>query len=203
MRRHGREWIEKIGHREYVGGYWDLMGQRQFHFMLQQGLRPDSVFLDLGCGALRAGRYFIQYLESGHYLGLEKEELLIERGLTELGGCSKQFILEANDQFNFQKFPKRPDFVLAHSVFTHLTLDQMELCLKNLRAFIKPTGKLFATYFDGPYSKFNLHTSHDHYAFYYTFEEIEGLATKHSWRVSGLGKTYLNRGQKMLEFLPV
>ena len=82
----GRRGIRKLGHREYVGGLWDEMGQLQFDFLLAQGLMPSDVLLDIGCGSLRGGIHFIRYLEPGNYLGVEKEAELLRRGVeVELG----------------------------------------------------------------------------------------------------------------------
>ncbi|MGD0673589.1 MAG: hypothetical protein ABSB13_16080 [Candidatus Binatus sp.] len=51
----GRLGIWLAGHRGYVGGKWDALGQLQFEFMLKMGLKPGHVLLDTGCGALRGG----------------------------------------------------------------------------------------------------------------------------------------------------
>ena len=40
-------------YRDYVGGNWEMMGQRQFDFMIEHGLKPAHYLLDVGCGALR------------------------------------------------------------------------------------------------------------------------------------------------------
>jgi len=37
-------------HRSYVGGQWDVLGKLQFEFLLQRGLRPDDILLDIACG---------------------------------------------------------------------------------------------------------------------------------------------------------
>ena len=50
------ETLTKEGHREFVGGIWEVMGKLQFDFLVKQGLRPNHVFLDIACGSLRAGR---------------------------------------------------------------------------------------------------------------------------------------------------
>src|ERR1700680_1744351 len=77
----GRVGVAAMGHRAYVGGRWEELGRLQFEFMVSRGLRPEHVLLDIACGALRGGVHFIGYLDSGNYLGLEKEKTLIRRGL--------------------------------------------------------------------------------------------------------------------------
>jgi hypothetical protein len=42
--------IAMADHRSYVGGQWDVLGKLQFEFLLQRGLRPDDILLDIACG---------------------------------------------------------------------------------------------------------------------------------------------------------
>jgi len=50
---HGPEGIKAAGHRRYVGGMWEEIGQLQFDYLVSQGLRPEHVFCDVACGSLR------------------------------------------------------------------------------------------------------------------------------------------------------
>jgi len=77
----GERGIKKVGHREYIGGLWDEVGSLQFNFLCAQGLRPEHRLLDIACGSLRLGVRAIPYLETGHYLGLDKESGLVAAGL--------------------------------------------------------------------------------------------------------------------------
>ena len=54
------------------------MGKLQFDYLVDHGLKPDHYLLDAGCGPLRGGVHFIQYLEEGHYYGVDKREDVIE-----------------------------------------------------------------------------------------------------------------------------
>ena len=67
-------------HREEVGGLWDKIGKLQFNFLKKMGLKPEYYFLDVACGSLRGGIHFIDYLESGHYFGIDKDKELLEAG---------------------------------------------------------------------------------------------------------------------------
>jgi hypothetical protein len=89
-----------LGHRYYVGGMWDVNGKLQFDFLVQEGLKPEHSFLDVGCGSLRGGLYFIKYLDPGNYLGIDKEKKLIKIGIKkELG----EVLLKE----------KRPEFLIS------------------------------------------------------------------------------------------
>jgi hypothetical protein len=61
---------------------WGLMGWLQFEFLKRQGLQPQHYLLDIGCGSLRGGVHFINFLDKGHYYGIEKETSLIKAGKT-------------------------------------------------------------------------------------------------------------------------
>ena len=73
--------MESLDHREYVGGLWEEIGRLQFKFLLRQGLAPSDCFLDIACGSLRGGVHFIDYLNPGNYLGIEKQRRLVELGI--------------------------------------------------------------------------------------------------------------------------
>jgi hypothetical protein len=75
-----------LDHRAYVGGLWEGIGRLQFEFRLRQGLAPSDCFHDIACGSLRGGVHFINYLDPGNYLGIEKQRRLVELGIEkELG----------------------------------------------------------------------------------------------------------------------
>jgi len=58
-----------------------------------------------------------------------------------------QFVV--SDSFEFQMFDKMPNVAIAQSLFTHLTLDDIGLCLRNLRQFVQCPATLYATFFEG------------------------------------------------------
>ena len=50
---------------------WKLRGKFQLEFMKVIGLKPHHEFLDIGCGPLRAGIHFIEYLDKRKYFGFD------------------------------------------------------------------------------------------------------------------------------------
>src|ERR1700722_13457287 len=78
--------VDGAGPGDYVGGMWEALGTLQFKFLVDQGLEPQHVLVDIACGALRGGVRFIPYLAPGNYLGIEMHRKLIDAGLEkELG----------------------------------------------------------------------------------------------------------------------
>jgi SAM-dependent methyltransferase len=200
----GEQGILQLGHRDYVGGLWDEVGQLQLDFLTSEGLTPDSVLLDIGCGALRLGSKAIEYLNSGNYLGIEKEASLVIAGLdielSEYARATKNPTIIASDCFEFEKIGRCADIAIAQSLFTHLPKTEIRKCLKNLWPFLRAGGKLYATFFECARPRKNPTAAHDHDFFAYTKDEITSLCKDLSFSARYLGNWGHPRGQVMVEF---
>jgi len=202
----GKIGVKLMGHRFYVGGKWEQIGQLQFDFIVQQGLQPSDCFLDVGCGALRGGKHFIQYLDKGNYLGIDREVELVKRGIEKELGV--EFVIEKRPEFvisnvfEFNKFNKVPQFSLALSLFTHLIPNEIEVCLSNLRSFVNEGHMFFATFFEGDSSK-NQSESHSLDHFEYSRSELMLIGEKHSWKPHYVGSWNHPREQMMMRYTAV
>ncbi len=201
---HGEAGVMKVGHRRYVGHLWDELGKLQFEMMLAEGLRPTHYLCDIACGSFRAGRYFIEYLDAGHYLGIDKERALVELGKRhELGDqllARKRPELLVDDSFRFDRFSTTASFALAHSLFTHLPRPAIELCLRNLRSWIEPGGVLMASFFESERPVRNPLQPHDHVRFEYTRSEMLRMGEEAGWRAEYRGGWDHPRGQRLVRF---
>lgn len=122
-------------HRQAVGGLWEEVGKLQFNFMVSEGLKPRHYFLDVGCGSLRGGVHFVRYLETGHYFGIDINQDLLEAGKGELKKnhlLHKKPILVQMSKFHFASLGQTFDYALAQSVFTHLPLNSILMCIMNI-----------------------------------------------------------------------
>lgn len=138
-------------HRRYVGGVWESHGRRQLEFMISRGLRPHHRLIDIGCGAFRAGRHFVDYLEPGHYYDVDANHSVMQAGYdTELTDEQRARLpienLRANDRFDTD-FGVTFDFAIANSVFTHVSLNHIRLCMFRLDRVMAPGGEFYATFF--------------------------------------------------------
>jgi SAM-dependent methyltransferase len=157
------------------------------------------VLLDVGCGALRGGVEFISYLHAGNYLGLDSSNNLIQAGIKkELGRRllklkSPEFVVSRN--FEFEKFSKKPDLAIAHSIFTHLSESDIRICLENLRRFVNPGCRLYATYFiaDAPHA--NQKTLRHSRA------TVEDFGTTAGWTPTYIGEWSHPENQMMVEYV--
>ena len=202
----GSEGIRRLGHRAYVGGLWDRMGELQFEFLVGEGLEPHHYLLDIGCGSLRAGVHFIPYLEAGHYLGIEKEEELIRAGIEKELGMElyklKKPHFVVSDVFEFEKFPVRPHYAIAQSLFTHLPMSLIDTCFRKLRGFIRDDGVFYTTYFEAQTEVSNPSEPHDHDVFFYTQQQMESFGARNGWLAEYIGDWGHPRGQVMVRYRP-
>src|SRR3972149_7572850 len=147
------------GHyRAYIGSgeVYDLVGAIQFSILTFLGLREHHFLLDIGCGSLRGGRLFIPYLLPGRYFGIEPEQWLIEEGVTNEVGQDilriKRPVFDNNPDFRLSIFNQEFDFILAHSIFTHASQQQIRGCLSESKKVMKSTSILAATFIQGEQS---------------------------------------------------
>lgn len=132
---------------------YDIMGAMQFNLLTFLGLRDYHFLLDVGCGSLRAGRLFIPYLLPGRYFGIEPDRRLIEWGIKKEIG--KDIIKIKKPTFNNNKdlmlsvFKRKFNFILATSIFTHTTQQQIKTCLLEAKKIMKPDSFFCATFLLG------------------------------------------------------
>lgn len=196
--------IAKRGHRNYIGGMWDEIGQLQFDFLLSKGLKPDSYLLDIACGSLRLGVKAIPYLERGRYLGIEKERVLVEAGLEkELDPEireAKQPNIVVSDSFEFERLAQRADFAIAQSLFTHIPRRLIEMCFKNLYPRLQDDGVFYATFFgmnrkSTQFTKLNEESDR-----IYSVAQMCGFGESEGFRAKYIGEWNHPRGQVIVEY---
>lgn len=202
-------------HREQVGGMWEELGRLQLDFLISRGLVPEMSLLDVGCGCLRGGVRFVEYLEPGRYFGIDVNPSLLEAGRAELraAGLAGRLPAEnllATGEFEAWRFGVPFDMAIAQSVFTHLPGNLIRRCLIELARALAPGGRLFATFFECPEtSPAALSLAHepggivsylDHDPFHYRFRDFLWLAEGLPWEVTRIGDFGHPRAQRMLLF---
>jgi cyclopropane fatty-acyl-phospholipid synthase-like methyltransferase len=119
-------------HRQVIGGLWDELGQLQLEFLITKGLQPNHKLLDLGCGCLRGGVKFINYLEQGNYIGIDINESLLIAGKLEVensGLTGKLPTLLRSEVFASELEIGGIDFAISISLFTHLPISYVQEAL--------------------------------------------------------------------------
>ena len=129
---------------------YDTMGATQFRLACSLGLREHHKLLDFGCGSLRAGRFFITYLESGNYCGIDPNQWLVDEAIAnELSPDlveKKKCRFANNDDFDCSSFNEKFDFIFAQSIFSHAGRGQVKTALKNFGKNLSSDGIIAATF---------------------------------------------------------
>src|SRR5699024_9375243 len=129
---------------------WNALGRMQFDYLVGHGLQPHHRLLDIGCGNLRAGRWFVNYLQPSNYYGVDiSSEILFaaQRTVHTYGLREKLRHLTPVADLRFEFLPHACfDVVHAHSVFSHAPLKIVEECLDNVGRILAPGGHSGFTY---------------------------------------------------------
>jgi SAM-dependent methyltransferase len=171
---------------------WEQLGRMQFDYLVGHGLRPHHRMLEIGCGNLRAGRLFIDHLDTGHYYGLDisphillaAQDTLVREGLQ-----SKLPHLALADDLTLAFLPDAHfDVVHAHSVFSHSPLHVIEECFAHVGRVLAPGG-FFDFTFDRTEGREHQVLHED---FYYRTGTLVDLAAKH-----GLTARFMDDWEKL------
>ncbi|MFL6139289.1 MAG: class I SAM-dependent methyltransferase [Frankiaceae bacterium] len=202
LRRLRRDLLLRLRHRDHIAYYravmrdtvergeamavgnsdrrrWHEIGQLQFDYLRGHGLAPQHRMLEIGCGNLRAGWRFIDYLDAGNYYGLDispevllaAQETLVRHGLA---GKLPYLTLVTDMRFAFLP-DERFDVVHAHSVFSHSPLPVIEECFAHIGRVMRPGG-FFDFTFDRTEGKEHDRLRED---FYYRTETLVAAAARH------------------------
>ena len=203
--------IKAVGHRQYVGGFsdqlWYEIGKLQYHFLVQQGLKPEHVFYDVACGSLRLGQYLIPYLNEGRYHGLDLDQTLIDIGI------EKEFYTDiialrnprffVNEEFDFGISPNF-DFAIAQSLFTHLDPDDIRSCLSAMRGKCHAHSQFYFTVFlkEGRSPENPGGPSDPNKNWFYRKEDIEDFCETTGWYADFIGDWRHPANQMMFRARP-
>lgn len=193
-------------HRRHVGGLWDEMGKLQLDFLVTQGLKPEHKFLDVGCGSLRAGVHLVDYLEPANYYGIDISKEVIRAGYdNELTDEQRARLpvtnLRVTDRFDGD-FGVPIDMAIAQSVFTHVSLNYIRLCLYRVAKVMAPGGKFYATFNERPKAfpidgtKGKRYTERN--VFWQYREDLRWAGSFAPWEFSYIGDWGHTRGQRMV-----
>jgi SAM-dependent methyltransferase len=145
--------VKKGDYKKYLGGgkeTWESRGQFQLYFLKKMGLLPAHRLLDAGCGPLRAGIHFVEYLEPGHYAGFDynldfittARQVVAENPVL----SARQPVVEQVSDFDFSRIPGTFDFVLAFSVLNHCDDRSKGLFFQRLPTSLRAGSKVYITH---------------------------------------------------------
>jgi len=171
---------------------WLKIGQMQFDYLVSHGLAPGMRMLEIGCGNLRAGRLFIDYLEPGGYYGIDiSPDILLaaQRTLADIGLPEKLPHLTLVQDLKLAFLPAGHfDVVHAHSVFSHSPVEVIGECLAHIGRVMQPDG-FFDFTFDRTDGAEHQVLRED---FYYRTETLVALADRY-----GLNAQFMTDWEKL------
>jgi len=187
---------------------WEYIGKLQLLKLVEAGLKPEHKLLDIGCGMLRGAEWFIPYLSDGNYYGVDQSIESIDKGKARIvnrGGQVEKSTFLVNEDFTFS-FDTKFDYIIAQSLFPHLSKTQIKKCLEAVKRVLSDEGKFFASLFCGEGKvlvwtqgrKTKTYDGQDPY--HYRYEDIEALAAEVGL-YSELQKDWGHpRGQSLITF---
>lgn len=129
---------------------FEQAGREQLIALLENGLRPESRVLEIGCGCLRIAYWLVRFLEPGGYCGIEPAQQRVAYGLRYLFKTDelerKRPRFDFNAEFNTSVFGQRFDFFLARSIWTHASKPQIESMLNSFTRDTEENGVMLASY---------------------------------------------------------
>lgn len=185
---------------------FEEMREWQFNYVIDQGLKRDDHFLDLGCGVLRGGIPVIDYLDEGRYFGMDISIDAIEVGRNEIARHElrhKNPVLVNNSDLEFEDVAwkgVRFDFIWAQSVITHLPGFKVEELLSNVNSVLDDDGVFHATIWesDDNDTEMGLHR----YDYWYRLGYLNELASENGLTVSRVNVIHPN-GLQPVKFEPI
>lgn len=122
------------------GREFGVSGRAMLDRFIGHGLKPTHVFVDYGCGTLRIGCHFIDYLERGNYWGFDVFERFLAEGRKLLGDQmmrEKSPHLEVIDDAAIARARSAaPDFLLSKSVLLHVHPDELTAHIQRISGLI-------------------------------------------------------------------
>ena len=132
--------------------HWLEFGRTQFDYLRQHGLQPQDQVLEIGCGNLRLGWRLTEFLEAGHYTGLDISPTMLDearRRISERGLEAKRPNLFLVDKIDYSFLPaEKFDWINSYAVFTQTPYQTIMSMLGAAAPLLKPGGRFDFTYFE-------------------------------------------------------
>jgi hypothetical protein len=129
-------------------------GAAAVDLLIGAGLKAEHMLVDYGCGSLRIGRHFIEFLGPGNYCGLDVTDRFYSEGLGSLDAILRAektprlATIEPSILDQFRRSP--PDFIVSFSVLPHVPPQEIDGYLETVTSLVGDRTQLFLTFVEAP-----------------------------------------------------
>lgn len=126
---------------------WKMKRDFQIQFLRDKGLKPEHFLLEIGCGTLRGGLPLIEYLDRGHYFGVEVRKEALREGQKELKEASleeKNPTLLLDPDLSVLKLNQPFDYIWSFSVLIHMSDKILDKTLGFVARHLSVEGLFYA-----------------------------------------------------------
>ena len=120
---------------------------RTFKQLIAQGISPNDTVVDYGCGTLRIGRPFIEFLEPDRYIGMDIDERILDAGRRSLTSeliVSKRPALEVISPDSVMRAAaRRPRWIFSKGVLQHVPPAELDEYFCNLAHMVRAGAVAF------------------------------------------------------------
>merc|ERR1719379_258411 len=137
------QFLQQCHHDFYAEG-WKRQSE-EFKVMKATGITPNQTFFDVGCGSMRLGVKMTEYLEKGHYYGLEPNSLslraAIQHEVPMAGLMEKDPHLLKSSHFEMPKIAPKESIDLIAAMYVLKSEQFFEPFFRNAAKVLKKGGK--------------------------------------------------------------
>ena len=126
---------------------WKMKRDFQIQFLKDMKLKLEHYLLDIGCGTLRGGIPLIDWLQDGHYFGVEARAKALDEARNELreaGLEGKKSTLLLSPDISQLTIERTFDYVWAFSVLIHMTDEILNHTLAFVTKHLSERGVFYA-----------------------------------------------------------
>jgi 2-polyprenyl-3-methyl-5-hydroxy-6-metoxy-1,4-benzoquinol methylase len=128
---------------------WDEHRRFQMEIIQREGLKPSSHVMEIGCGPLTLGIPLMQWLDKGHYTGLDVRPAVLgvahgQVAKAQLAGKNPRLLFSEDFGASELGEAERFEIVWSFSVLFHLTDELLEACFAQVARRLSPDGAYVA-----------------------------------------------------------
>lgn len=143
--------VDKVNGEHRTNKAWEIRKNTYFSFLKKKGLTRNTRLLDIGCGAMTLAHAAVPFFVDGEgdYFACDISRKNIELGLKLLeqkGLALDRSNVCISDQFGYPKNWTPINLAFSNSLFSHLNLNSIYLCLYNLNKIMEVGGTYFSSF---------------------------------------------------------